>query len=95
MTRFSQVCYFCDKRVDETDEENYRQVSSWVNGPKLDGPKLRQQTGLLAHKSCVKNVVAGQAPDQPTLLDEPGIYKEVSLGKLEHIDPPSVPPLYG
>jgi hypothetical protein len=40
-----------------------------VNGPKLDGPKLREQTGKLAHKSCIDLLVAGQAPDQERLFD--------------------------
>jgi hypothetical protein len=61
-------CYFCNKEVDQDDEDNYREVSSWVNGPKLDGPKLRSQTGNVAHKDCVDKLVHGQAPDQEGLF---------------------------
>lgn len=64
------ICAFCFDPVNTEDEENYREVSSWVNGPKLDGPKLREQTGRVAHKLCVEHLVAGQAPDQPELFDD-------------------------
>jgi hypothetical protein len=50
-----------------SDENNYVEVGSWVNGPKLDGPKLRVQTGRVAHKSCIDATIAGQAVDQPEL----------------------------
>lgn len=63
------TCAFCPVVVDEENSENYREVSSWVNGPKLDGPKLRDQTGRVAHKHCVENITLGQAPDQPELFD--------------------------
>lgn len=66
----TQSCYFCGQQVAIDSEETYREVRSWVNGPKLDGPKLREQTGNMAHKHCVDNLVAGQAVDQDTLLDE-------------------------
>ncbi len=62
-------CWFCLKLADETDPDTYKQVASWVNGPKLDGPVMREQTGLVAHKKCVDNLVHGQAPDQPELFD--------------------------
>lgn len=65
-------CWFCHKPVDKDNEETYREVTSWVNGPKLDGPKLRTHTGALAHKSCIDNLVAGQAPDQEGLFDDLG-----------------------
>lgn len=67
------TCTFCEQPVDENDKDTYREVSSWVSGPKLDGPKLREQTGRVAHKHCVENLAHGQAPDQPLLItDEPG-----------------------
>lgn len=70
-------CWFCLEGVTLDDPETYRQVTSWVNGPKLDGPVLREQSGLVAHKKCVDNLIAGQAPDQPELFDDgdysPGI----------------------
>jgi hypothetical protein len=65
-----QCAFDCGQPVDTDDEDNYVEVTSWVNGPKLDGPKLRQQTGRVAHKTCVDKVVHGQAPDQPDLFDE-------------------------
>lgn len=63
-------CPFCHGAVNPDAEENYREVSSWVSGPKLDGPKLREQTGRVAHKHCVENLASGQAPDQPELFAE-------------------------
>jgi hypothetical protein len=62
-------CAFCPRPVNEDDEFEYREVSSWVNGPKLDGPKLREQTGRVAHYDCVMNLVHGQAPDQGGLFE--------------------------
>lgn len=62
-------CAFCVRPVDLDDDETYHEVKSWVNGPKLDGPKLREQTGLVAHKACIDKVIAGQAADQPDLFD--------------------------
>lgn len=64
------VCSFCFQPVTDDDPEIYRQVSSWVHGPKLDGPKLREQTGAVAHGECVRRAVAGQAADQPVLFEE-------------------------
>lgn len=77
------ICAFCFQPVADDDPNQYRQVSSWVHGPKLDGPKLREQTGAVAHGHCVENLVHGQAADQPELFeeeplvtDEPGgVYK--------------------
>lgn len=65
-----QVCAFCFQPVDPESQDTYRQVTSWVHGPKLDGPKLREQTGALAHGDCVRKQVAGQAPDQPELFED-------------------------
>jgi hypothetical protein len=65
-------CAFCPEQVDETNPENYHEVTSWVSGPKLDGPKLREQSGRVAHKKCIDNLVHGQAADQPELFEEEG-----------------------
>jgi hypothetical protein len=65
-TRF---CRFCLNGLNPDDVDTYHEVKSWVSGPKLDGPKLREQTGNYAHKSCIDLLVAGQAPDQDRLFD--------------------------
>lgn len=74
----------CGELVDTDNSDNYVEVTSWVNGPKLDGPKLRQQTGRVAHADCVHRVEHGQAPDQPDLFDD----KEAAI-RLEVDDDPS------
>lgn len=61
-------CAFCDKRANPDDPDLYREVLSWVHGPKLDGPVLRERTGKVAHKDCVDKLRAGQAPDQEELF---------------------------
>ena len=61
-------CHVCGQQVDVDDHENYREVRSWVNGPKLDGPVLREQTGQYAHKACIMKLINGQAPDQEELF---------------------------
>jgi len=63
-------CAFCPEPLDADDTTIYHEVKSWVTGPKLDGPVLREQTGQLAHKSCIQALIAGQAPDQPLLFDD-------------------------
>lgn len=63
----TSVCAFCGHRANKDDPELYREVVSWVHGPKLDGPVLRQQTGNVAHKVCMEKVIRGQAPDQPEM----------------------------
>lgn len=62
------TCTFCGHRADSDDPSTYHQVVSWVHGPKLDGPVLREQTGKIAHEVCVQHQIAGQAPDQPELF---------------------------
>lgn len=64
-------CFFCDEPANLDDDQTYREVLSWVNGPKLDGPKLREQTGRVAHKDCVDKIVKGQHPSQEGIFDEP------------------------
>jgi len=48
-------------------EAVYREVTSWVHGPKLQGPVLRTQTGRLAHRACVQKLIDGEAVDQEKL----------------------------
>lgn len=65
----SAYCWFgCGKHLDREDPDNYRQVVSWVHGPKLDGPVLREQTGNMAHSECVQDAINGLAPDQEKLF---------------------------
>jgi hypothetical protein len=56
--------------VNTDADENYRQVTVWVNGPKRDGAVLREETGAVAHKHCVDLMKAGQSPDQTELFSE-------------------------
>lgn len=74
----SDRCSFCEEAVDRNDPDTYHEVKSWVNGPKLDGPKLREQTGRVAHKRCIELQVAGQAPDQPELFvtEDHAVFRE-------------------
>jgi len=61
-------CVFCNHPVDPDDPENYHEAKSWVTGPKLDHPVLRERTGRVAHKTCVEKLVDGQAPDQEPII---------------------------
>jgi hypothetical protein len=78
------ICPFCGNLIEDVgNTDNYVEVRSWVNGPKLDGPKLREQTGRVAHKHCVENLAHGQAVDQPEIFDDvappnPGVYSKKS-----------------
>jgi len=63
-------CALCSESLDADDTTIYHEVKSWVTGPKLDGPVLRERTGSLAHKSCIANLMHGQAPDQPVLFED-------------------------
>lgn len=62
------VCAVCGEPLVLDDPDNYREVKSWVHGPKLQSPVLRQQTGQQAHKDCIEKMVAGQSPDQEKLI---------------------------
>lgn len=66
-----QSCSLCEEDLTPAELDNpeavYRQVTSWVHGPKLQGPVLREQTGLLAHKACIQKLIDGQAVDQDKL----------------------------
>lgn len=61
-------CAFCPREIDPDGEDIYREVQSWVHGPKLDGPVLREQTGRIAHGDCIRKLIEGQAPDQEMLI---------------------------
>lgn len=61
-------CPFCTNPVDPDDPDNYQEAVSWVTGPKLDHPVLRERTGRVAHQTCIDKLVDGQAPDQETLI---------------------------
>lgn len=67
-------CPFCMKgfTVNEIKDPDatYREVSSWVTGPKSDSPVMRDSTGRRAHTDCIKRLQDGIAPDQEKL---PGI----------------------
>jgi hypothetical protein len=73
-------CAACGQPCDPDNPETYHEVRSWVNGPKLDGPKLREQTGDIAHKDCIDRMVAGQAPDQPKLFEEDNLSFGAQMG---------------
>lgn len=66
-----RICGLCHIELTdaEIDDPNaiYRQVSSWVTGPKLQSPVLRSQTGAVAHRSCIEKVINGQSPDQQSI----------------------------
>lgn len=63
-----RLCHFCLKpfTAEESDDPDatYRQVESWVTGPKAQSPVLREQTGRRAHKACIDKLIDGQAVDQ-------------------------------
>lgn len=63
----SSRCCFCNRSVEADDPDTFREVISWVSGPKLDSPVLRTQTGQLACRPCIEMMKEGQAPDQETL----------------------------
>ena len=68
MPKTSNPCSLCDREISAAElddpEAVYREVTSWVHGPKLQGPVLREQTGRIAHADCIKKLIEGQAPDQ-------------------------------
>lgn len=61
-------CHFCKEYVDPEDDETYREVTSWVHGPKRDGGILREQTGRMAHAECVHKIRVGVAPETEPLF---------------------------
>ncbi len=67
-------CIFCGEQLTAEELDNpdsiYREVTSWVTGPKLQNPVLRTQTGYIAHAACIHKLQDGEAPDQEPV---PGI----------------------
>jgi hypothetical protein len=59
----------CGKPVNPFDAGVWKEVRGFVGGPKKDSMRVRQDTGRYAHDSCVAAHQAGQAVDQPSLLD--------------------------
>lgn len=45
-------------------------MTQWVNAETKDGAVLREYTNRAACKRCITTLQDGQAPDQPSLLDE-------------------------
>lgn len=66
-----ELCTLCFQELtpEELDDPTlvYRQVMSWVTGPKQDSPVLREKTGNIAHKTCIHKLVNGQSPDQQSI----------------------------
>lgn len=62
----SRRCHFCGEGIENLDDPDaiYREVSSWVTGPKLQSPVLRSHTGRIAHATCVRKLLDGEAVDQ-------------------------------
>ena len=62
------TCAMCGIMLTSQDLDDpdaiYREVSSWVTGPKLQSPVLRLRTGRIAHKTCIEKLLDGEAPDQ-------------------------------
>lgn len=81
-----KYCPMCWKEFDLNELDNpeliYREVVSWVTGPKLQSPVLRGQTGRIAHKTCIDKLLEGQSPDQEAL---PGLEDIDSLPLDERI----------
>lgn len=63
-----RCCAACGERISASDLDDpdsiYVEVKSWVTGPKLQSPVLRERTGQLAHKDCIIKMLDGEAPDQ-------------------------------
>ena len=64
-------CPLCKRAVDPHDPDTWKEITSWVGGPKKDSPKLRKDTGRYAHSHCVIGVQEGHAPEQAGLFDDP------------------------
>lgn len=65
----SNLCPLCEKIINKDDPTNWKEVKGWVGGPKKDHMRLRNDTGLLAHDSCVAKLSQGQTPDQPSIFE--------------------------
>lgn len=66
-----RLCCMCFVEITSSELDDpdltYREVTSWVTGPKLQHPVLREQTGRRAHKKCIEKLINGQAPDQTSI----------------------------
>lgn len=81
----NELCCFCFDPVNKDDPESWKQVMGWVSGPKAHGMTLREYTGRFAHAGCIAKLKAGQAPDQPSLLDEEVIMEASRRPSLESL----------
>lgn len=50
----------CGRPVNPHDLGTWKEVTGFVGGPRKDSMRLRQDTGRVAHNSCVEKVNAGQ-----------------------------------
>jgi hypothetical protein len=66
----SAPCFFCGNPVNPFDLGTWKQISSWVKGPKANGACLSENTDLYAHDPCVRKAKSGQPPEQGTLFEE-------------------------
>lgn len=62
------ACPFCEEGVNVDADDVYREVASWVHGPKQDGATMREPTGRYAHARCIELLKAGQSPDNEVLF---------------------------
>lgn len=65
----SEECALCGHDLNPYDVGTWKEVKGWVGGPKKDSMRLREDTGRHAHNACVEKLQAGQAVDQPTILE--------------------------
>lgn len=65
------TCPFCGNPVQSDDPDTWKEVSSWVGGPKKDSSTLRKDTGRYAHGACIHKLKLGQAPDQEDIFEAP------------------------
>jgi hypothetical protein len=63
------TCPFCGNPVQPDDLDTWKEVSSWVGGPKKDSSTLRKDTGRYAHGACIHKLKLGQAPDQEDIFE--------------------------
>lgn len=64
-------CCLCLRDINPHDLSSWKEVTGFVGGPKKDSMVLRTDTGRYACTPCIHKAKEGQAPDQPSLLDEP------------------------
>lgn len=84
-----EACPLCHNSINKDDPTNWKQVVGFVGGPKKDSMRLRQDTGILAHDTCVKKLAEGQAPDQPSMFeDQYYLTKNSGIVPLEEIGLP-------